>query len=74
MIARPGKTGRRTSSGEVCIFDPKVQLIDASSSLKVRLTSGLEVPDEPSLKCVDDPVAVVACLAHCGQGILTSAI
>ena len=68
MIARPVKTGRRTSSCEIGIFDPEVKLIDASASLEVRLSSGLEVPDEPSLRCVDGPVAIVASLADCGQG------
>ena len=67
MIARPGKTGRRTSSGEVRIFDPKVKLVDASPSLEVGLAPGLEVPNEPSVRCEHDTVAIVSCLAHCGQ-------
>ena len=67
VMSRPGKTGRRTPTIEIGIFDPEVKLIDASASLEVRLAPGLEVPNETSLGCVDDPVAIITGLAYCSQ-------
>ncbi len=66
-MSRPGKTRGLTSSFDVCLFDPKLKLIDASPSLEVGLPPSLEVPNEATLKCVNDPVAVVARLARCGE-------
>ena len=66
-VSPPGETRGVTLSFEVILFDPQVNLVDASPSLEVGLPSGLEVPNTSGMRCIVNPVSVVARLAHRNQ-------